>query len=571
MSMNRLIRSTALALAAVLAPSAALACGGFFCSQTPVDQSAERIIFRQPDAETVESLIEIRYQGDPQQFAWIVPVPGIPSDLATVSATVFQHLDVATMPTFQLPPECQLAFATNGPGAEGDGAGGSRDVDPPGVDVLQHVIVGDYDLVTVKADDGRVLVEWLRTNGYRIVDEMAPFIDLYIGQGLNFVAAKLVPGAGADAIKPLKMTYKSSQPMVPLRLTSIAAQPEMGVKIFLLGEGRYTSESVPELEVPAGQVVVDAFTQQSNWEAAVARTIDGAQGEGLVGDFAGPAEGVAETVRNGFVAPIGDEDVEVTRAETLALLAGARYVTRLYGRFSPEEMGVDLTFVAAPELPDIDRNHLVELAQVPGCYLQDGSTIEQNPCAYLACGQGGLCVMAPDEFGDLVPGCACVDGASARAVADQSGIGRDSVACIDMRMNVDPIRIQLPEMTGEDPQVVPNLPDPCLQAPCGDHGTCVSINAQQTCQCEHDYVAVARRDENGKVRATCQPADAPVPADFYRRSLPEPRLPFPGKALQRGKVSNDGCSVTAPVGRPGGLAALLPLLGAAALLRRRRR
>ena len=54
------------------------ACGGFFCSQVPVDQSAERIIFAlSPNKTTV--YIQINYQGEAQKFSWIVPVLAVPN------------------------------------------------------------------------------------------------------------------------------------------------------------------------------------------------------------------------------------------------------------------------------------------------------------------------------------------------------------------------------------------------------------------------------------------------------------------------------------------------------------
>jgi len=34
-----------------------------------------------------------------------------------------------------------------------------------------------------------------------------------------------------------------------------------------------------------------------------------------------------------------------------------KYVTRFFGRISPEEMTVDPTFVPAPELPDVSNVH----------------------------------------------------------------------------------------------------------------------------------------------------------------------------------------------------------------------
>ena len=55
------------------------ACGGLFCSQispTPVDQASERIVFEVNDDRSVTATIEIKYQGTPENFSWIVPVSG---------------------------------------------------------------------------------------------------------------------------------------------------------------------------------------------------------------------------------------------------------------------------------------------------------------------------------------------------------------------------------------------------------------------------------------------------------------------------------------------------------------
>ena len=66
--------STALAISAacglaLLAPSTASACGGFFCSNTPVNQSGERIAFVLEDGH-VEAHVEILYSGSAKKFAW---------------------------------------------------------------------------------------------------------------------------------------------------------------------------------------------------------------------------------------------------------------------------------------------------------------------------------------------------------------------------------------------------------------------------------------------------------------------------------------------------------------------
>ena len=55
------------------------ACGGLFCSATaPVNQAAERIIFSKNEDGSVTAVVQIQYQGPSEEFAWVLPVPGIP-------------------------------------------------------------------------------------------------------------------------------------------------------------------------------------------------------------------------------------------------------------------------------------------------------------------------------------------------------------------------------------------------------------------------------------------------------------------------------------------------------------
>jgi hypothetical protein len=564
---NLLLALTAAAPLAAATP--AHACGGFFRAETPVDQSAQRMIFKRLTASRIEAYFEIRFSGDARSFAWVLPVPGNPQDKATVDVAVFEQLDVATAPQVTQPVVC---LANNAPpgefsdaGIDSGGGEGPPGDEPPRVTVLDREVVGAYDTVTLAAETGADLVTWLRDNGFRVTDEMVPFVDLYIGQGLNFLAVKLVPEAGVDGIQPLKMTYDARGPMVPLKLASIAAQPETGVKIFYLGDTRVTPSNTPELTVPTGHLAFDHATQTGNWPAAVARTIDDGGGRGLVVDFAGPSNLVRTTAEEN---PLGDADgnAEPVRTAFEALLTGAPYVTRFYARYSPEEMGVDLAFEAAPNLGDVERiRTLPEIS----C---DTSPPPVDPCDFQACGLGGYCVLTTDATGAQVPACACVDGAAARAVRDDVAPGGLRVSCVDVRINVDPI--ELPEqLIDSPPPVGPPLLDPCAANPCGDNGECFALNGHQTCLCERGYVAVAVEDGKGGLAATCRVPDQDVPDDFYRRRLPEPRLPYPrgaGGGSATATLSDDGCTQGAP-DRGARHAAWALLLALPLVLRRRGR
>ena len=77
-----LVLGLALAVSGLwLAPAPSHACGGFFCSATPVDQTAERIIFTVNDDGTITAYIQIRYTGEKDNFAWIIPVPAPPTSM----------------------------------------------------------------------------------------------------------------------------------------------------------------------------------------------------------------------------------------------------------------------------------------------------------------------------------------------------------------------------------------------------------------------------------------------------------------------------------------------------------
>jgi hypothetical protein len=75
-------RLTYLGLATMCAASlpiqTAHACGGFFCSSSPIDQAGETIVYGLEDDGTLTMAVQLRYAGDDDDFAWIMPVPAPP-------------------------------------------------------------------------------------------------------------------------------------------------------------------------------------------------------------------------------------------------------------------------------------------------------------------------------------------------------------------------------------------------------------------------------------------------------------------------------------------------------------
>ena len=523
-----------IAVAATLSlPSAALACGGFFCSAQPVDQQAERIIFVQNDDSTVTSYVEIMYQGEPEGFAWVVPVPEAP-ELDVWHGRAFTALDLATQPQFRWNGGCFDDLA------EADGDGGGPPPPAPGeVDVLAQERVGPFDTVTVASDDPRALVEWLRVNGYRIVPEMEPFIALYTAEGMAFLAMKLAPGEDAASIEPIKMTYAAAGPAVPLRLTAVAAQLEMGVKVWILGNERFGPVNVPELVISDDELVMDPWTWTTNYSALVAKAADEANGRGFVTELATPSADLARAVRDSNVRQGEDFEEAVAARDALAdLLDSKPYITRLYTRLSPEEMAIDPMFGAVGG-EDVSNVHQVPEVEEEQC---NGPEEDFDVCAFAACGAAGRCVVVEDEQRGAVAGCACADGTVARSTMDRTSRTGGQAACGDLRLSF---------VSTDDPMLA--FADPCTDEMCGPNGSCVPLNGFPACACDRGFAAVARDMGMGMVETTCEAPKEQVPPDFYLEPIPEPQLPYPGRpAAPVDPMNPDPTTPTNPGGMGGG-------------------
>ncbi len=270
----------------------ARACGGFFCQAVPINQAAEQIIFRQ-NGDQVTAVVLIQYVGVAEDFSWVVPVPGVP-ELSTGSDVLFQSLDPATRPQFNLAVEgdiCpQLGFDLNA-GSIFDLFGDGLDNAPQddGVSVIQESVVGPFDVQIVSSENPAAMAQWLEDNDYDLSDRGLELIEPYVEEGMNFVALKLRQDQGIGDIRPLIMKYQSDKPMIPIRLTAVAAEDDMGVLVWLLGDAR----AVPlnYLHVTVNYTLVNWYfgtrTASASYQNLMTTAMDEAGGQGFATDFAG--------------------------------------------------------------------------------------------------------------------------------------------------------------------------------------------------------------------------------------------------------------------------------------------
>lgn len=511
----------ALLLVALNTPHAE-ACGGFFCGQAPVDQTAERILF-EVDQSSVTMTSQIAFAGEAEDFAWILPLAAVPAveSLSVVPQRALDALDAQSGPQFLLPddPACSdyrgcpnCAGGAPLPQAQDDSA------ESP-VDVYVQTTVGEYDVAVVGSEDPAALIQWLRDNNYRVTPPMEPYIELYTSEGLRFLALKLLPEADVNQLSAFRFTLPGTTPSIPLRMTALAAEPEMAVVVFVLADQRFEGKNWGNVEIADSKIRFDPysfFPLRTNWSTLVAQAVDEAGGQGWVTELAGSSQPYAQLVQNqidsGFFPMPADE------AAARALLASFEnhpYMTRLYTRLSAEEMTSDPIF-GRSSAGDVARTR--QLSRVVDGVDQCVDNSSTNPCDFATCGAGGLCRPVPVTTNGStteVAACACLPGATARTTFAADGTA--TVVCQDGRMSfLNPGDREL--------DTLGFLPDACVDFDCGDNGRCVPMNLTPTCVCDEGYVARGALGSAGERRTTCVVPPEPVPAAFYSqrlRALPE--------------------------------------------------
>lgn len=326
-------------------PAKLSACGGFFCQTSPVDQNAERIIFVDNADGTITAIIQINFTGFAPDFSWILPLPSpIAADDISVpegAADAFTELELATNPRFIPPslPECAVMAMEDAMPAEAAGEG---------VEIFATGEVGPFAYDVIGSEDPTALITWLRDNDYRVEEQMEPLINVYVAEQFVFLAMRLLPDQGAQDIEPVAVTYATEKPMIPLRLTAVAANPDMAVLTWFFADAQAVPENYMHLELEDRDITFFTFGG-NNYRALLGERVDDTGGRAFVTEYAQPTDNIE------FANPL------------LAQLAGSKpYLTRLNTLISPEEMTVDPVFRFDPARPDVSNVH--DLSEMTGLY-----------------------------------------------------------------------------------------------------------------------------------------------------------------------------------------------------------
>ncbi|HEU4940531.1 MAG TPA: DUF2330 domain-containing protein, partial [Candidatus Eisenbacteria bacterium] len=206
------------------------------------------------------------YQGDPKQFAVVIPVPVVPqrSQIHIGDSTWVDRLDVYSVPRlveYNDPNPCPEVAMQMKTVDVGDLR--SLPIDSykdaiglkVGVRVEAQYKVDEYGIVILSATEARALEQWLATNGYRIPEGATTVLRSYIKQHVYFFVAKVdateQERLGYHYLRPIQVAYESPRFMLPLRLGMANATGPQDMLVFTLTRrGRVETTNYRTIAVP---------------------------------------------------------------------------------------------------------------------------------------------------------------------------------------------------------------------------------------------------------------------------------------------------------------------------------
>jgi len=412
-----LLAFSALPALALVGERDAAACGGCFGPPTETDDTvtAHRMVLSvSPQQTTLYD--EIQYAGSPSSFAWVLPITGQVT-IGLSADAVFDTLDSVSTTRVSPPP---ITCPSPPPGCNsnaslGDvpGAAGSSGSSSGGVNVTNSQTVGPYQTVQLQSTDANALDAWLTSNGYAIAPDIEPVIAAYVQQGFNFLAMKLVPGAGVSSMRPVRVSFAGASPTLPLRMVAAGTGAVVGITLWVVADGRWEPSNFPWFHIDDSQLVWDWSASDSNLttlrqqqEAASNNTAWEVESS-LALDVASMTAQITNTAQYGFVTGSGSSGgsssggstggdnyepiaaTATTQGETAdqvmqddlttlfsGISTGSFRLTRLRSDLAHAALANDLQLQAATDQSELSNQHTAtQSINGPNCPIYDGCTI----------------------------------------------------------------------------------------------------------------------------------------------------------------------------------------------------
>ena len=117
-------------------------------------------------------------------------------------------------------------------------------------------------------------------NGYDLTPQGAEALEPYVGQGLYFVALKLQQNKQVGDLRPIVVRFEGKRPCIPIKLTAIAARPDMPIIAYVLSNKR--AIPVNYRHVLINPTRIDWLRYGSNYNQVATDAVDEAGGQAFL-------------------------------------------------------------------------------------------------------------------------------------------------------------------------------------------------------------------------------------------------------------------------------------------------
>lgn len=352
----------------------ASACGGCFVPPEENSQVTGHRMIMSIGATQSTLYDQIEYSGAPESFAWVLPTKGI-VEIGVSSDVLFNQLGQDSQVTVAAPPlNCPYNYCNEGVFADGPAdADSSASGSGGGVTVIAEKVVGPYETVQLKAEDPAALQTWLADHGYALPKDIEPLVKSYVQEGFNFLAVKLVPGAGVKAMQPIRITSKGSNVTLPLRMVAAGTGALTTISLYVVSEFRAEASNFPRFVVDPKKVLWDYDNNRSNYTELRAEGYKASSGFGWLTESSqayssfglrGQLENILNSLgasASGYGKDGNDADAAQAALQTDmdTLFAGMDpngvWLTRIRAELPRDALSQDLKLQASSEQTAVDR------------------------------------------------------------------------------------------------------------------------------------------------------------------------------------------------------------------------
>ena len=238
----------------MLLQGAAWACAGLYHSEETLAESDAQEVILSETADGIRAAYRVEYDGDADDFGWLIPAFGEFVSLEEADAAEFDDLRAWSQP--------QVSYTYDAPEGE-DGGGGCRGgaksggtdransfdtasaggQSDGGVEVVAEGFTGTYAFQVLEATDSSAFQDWLTENGWSSGGTQ-PAIDAYIAEGgVQFVALRLTDAGGQTPdegreLPPVAITTTGGTLRFPSTMARYGMAPRQHTIVYVQGAGR---------------------------------------------------------------------------------------------------------------------------------------------------------------------------------------------------------------------------------------------------------------------------------------------------------------------------------------------